>query len=378
MQNKIFQLQGIETEPIERIEEGENEVRYTNMHLLAPGEWTDAASRETVWYSPDGISNLEVDPDNSINIMHDVDNEVSEIGHIDPETVETTDEGMFADVIVETDNAAGEYADENLQKTLETGGAKGFGGPSVEIRSDDTEMNHSRGVPELQSGLVGGAGFVKNPASKTVSFARQSSKKGVALSQTDKGVYRLSEPMDLSALEQTLSEHGIAVDDKDESELQELAEALGISLADDDDPDDDPEEEENGDNPEDEPEDPEEEPEDEPEDEEPDMSQEEMANAIQSLEERLQNIEDMLEQAAQEQEMSEEIEEATQDLADAETVQELEEAKEELDKRLSELEDEPKKPRTLADGEGTESTDESEGTMKPIAQYDARRGTLSR
>lgn len=371
MQDRIFQLGEIEDEPIEREEQGNNTVIYRNMQVLAPGTWTDAASRETIWYSPDGIRNLEVEPDNVVNIAHDVENEVSEVGQMLPESAEATDEGLFVDLEIDTSTAAGEYADENLQTTLESGGAKGFGGPSVEIRSDETEFNQARGLEELKGGIVSGLGLVANPASKSVSFARQTAKKGVALSQTDKGVYRLNAGMQIAQLEETLADHGIDTDDKDGAELMQLADALGISLADDeeeeedeedrenqeDEEDEDMEEEESEDNPEDE---------DEEEDEEPDMSQEDMANAIQSLEERLQNVEDMLEQAAQEQQMSEEIEEATENLADAETVSELQEAKEELDKRLSELEDEPKKPRTLADGDGSEEDNDGPENVTPI------------
>jgi len=362
----VFQLQDLATEPLERTEEDENTVRYSSVHLLAPGTWTDAASQETIWYSPEGIRNLEVMEGAHVSVMHDPQNEVAAIGEIDSETVEATEEGLFADVLIDTSDAAGEFADENLQQTLESGGAVGFGGPSVEIESDQTEYNQARSMQELKGGTVSGLAFVSNPASKTVSFARQTAKKGVALSQEDKAVYRLNAGMELSELEQTLSEHGINTDEKDETELQALAEALGITLAD----DEDEEEEEEPDDEEDE--EPPEDDENEEEEEDEGMDMEQVEERVEALEERLQNVEDMVESAMAaedaeelEEELTEEIESATQDLADAETVQELEAAKEELEARLSSLEDEPKAPKTLADGESSDDGD-FEGVISPV------------
>lgn len=378
--NPLFSLSDIETEPIERIEEGGDTVRYKSILALAPGVWTDSGSRETIWYSPEGIRNLEVVDDNVVNIMHDSENSVSQAGQIDPESVEATDNGLYVDVVVDTTNAAGQYADENMQATLESGGAKGFGGPSVEISAEgqDVEFNNKKGMQELKGGRITGLGFVKSPASKSASFSRQVAQRGVALADAESGrtVMKLqseTHAMDEAELEELREKHGLS-DDVDASTIQELAEAGLLSLEEDDDEEEEDEEEEDTENAEDEDEPPEEEEgdeDDEPEeDEEPDLE-----DQVAAMDERLQNLEDMIESAMAAEDVQEELEAFEEELADAETVSELSEAKEDLEKRLSALEDEPKTPRSLADGEEEE---EMGGSATLAHSYDQRSGTISR
>jgi len=58
-------LKSLESEPIERVEAGDNTVRYTNVKLLSPGIWADAGSQTETYYPPDGIASLEADYDDA-------------------------------------------------------------------------------------------------------------------------------------------------------------------------------------------------------------------------------------------------------------------------------------------------------------------------
>lgn len=354
---KVFQLAGLDTEPIKREELGEGKVAYRNLKLLTSGVWTDAGSQETVWYSPEGIRNLEVTDDNAVNIMHDVDNDVSTIGEIEAGSLEEEGGSLFGDVIIDTSTAAGEYADENMQKSLETNGTKGFGGPSVEIDAEGQkiEFNESKGLPELKAGRLSGLGLVKNPASKPVSFARQTANRGVALADGDnaKGLYLQRDSMNAKAVKNALENNGIDAAELSDDQLSSIAESL---LEDDEDKDEEEEEEEMEDGEEeeempDEGEKEETESEESDDEEETEMEGEEIQVIQEQIDDLWSAVEEMKEAMMSESELSEELESAKEELADADTVQELSEAKEELDKRLSELEDEPEKPKTLSDGD---------------------------
>jgi hypothetical protein len=339
-----FQLAELETEPIEREELADGEVVYRNVKILQSGTWTDSASGETIWYSPRGLENLDVTDDNAINIMHDSDNEVSEVGNLENARAESGE--LFADLRLETDTAAGQYADDNLQQTLETNGAKGFGGPSVEIDAEGQviEFNEDRGVKELKKGRISGLGLVKNPASKPTAFARQTANRGVALSEgqtqfrLDSDVINMADP---ERIRETLEENGVDTSGMDDEELMSMAEMLHDELM------SELQNAEHGNKEE----------EEEEEEEEMDMAGEEMLEEMQALKQRVEVLEDEVEQmefATPEdtEELSEELQETKESLADAETVAELQDAKEELEKRLSELEDKPDKDsmKTLANG----------------------------
>lgn len=367
---RVFQLSELSgTEPIERVEQSDGSVRYRNIKLLSPGVWTDSGSRETIWYSPDGIRNLEVRNDNTVNVMHDVDNDVAAVGEIDPQSVGTDADGnLYGDVVLHMDNPASEFADENLQQALDSGGAKGFGGPSVEIDAEgqEVEFNRRRGMHELTAGYLSGAAFVANPASKPVDFARQTAERSVALSSQESMVYeRQPAGMSQSISKEALLEQFNLSDDielEDDVAVQDImglvADALGQDVADVMDAlgpmmDGDGEEmAEHGDK----------EDEDEEDEEEMEMqAPEELMERIAALEERLESVEDehaqIMNEMVAESDLSDELEEAREELADAETVQELANAKEELDKRLSELENEPKEPKSLADVEDGDEID---------------------
>jgi len=367
-----FTLSELETEPIEREELSENEVVYRNVKILQSGTWTDSGSRETIWYSPRGLDNLEVRENNAINIMHDSDNEVSEVGHLENPRAESGE--LYADLRINTDKAAGEYADDNLKQTLETNGAKGFGGPSVEIDAEgqEIEYNESRGVKELTKGLISGLGLVKNPASKPTAFARQTANRGVALSEGQNHYHLQANSRhmaDIEEIRETLDSAGLGevIDDMSDEEVMDMAENLHGDLMDDLEPEEDMENAEHGDK----------EDEEEDEEEEMDMEADQMLEEMQALKQRVGVLEDEIEQmeyAAPEdtEQLSEELESTKEELADAETVQELQDAKEELDKRLSELEDKPdnQSRKTLAGDAELNGGSESGGHVAFIEDPD--------
>lgn len=372
----ILELAGLDSEPIEREELGDEKVAYRNVKVLQAGVWTDSGSRETIWYSPDGIANLEASGDNVVNIMHDSGNDVSAAGHM--ENLQADDGSLYADIVLDTSKSAGMYADENMQKTLETEGAKGFGGPSVEIAAEgqQVEYNDEKGMQELKKGVVTGLGFVANPASKPVSFARQTAQRGVALSEGEDGQDimlleserdAMNPELDPETLREKLSDLGVDLEDVEDEELEAFAENLLEDDEDEEEGGEDGGESEEGDDPEED-----EEPEEE-EEEGPEMG--EVVETMQAHEERLTNLEDMAESLMAQEDLEEALEDFQQDLADADTVSELSEAREEMEKRLSELEDEPEDPRSLADNEGES---EEVGPVQMVGEFDSRRQTYSR
>lgn len=373
-ERRVFLLSG-SGQTIERIEQDDGSIRYTELTLLSPGEWTDAGSGDTIWYSPSGIENLEWQ-DTTFNLYHDESNDDNAVGEIDAESSYVDDGGnLVADIVLHMDNTASEHADDVLQTQLESGGAKGgLKGPSVEIKTgpEHVEFNQARGLQELVGGNLTGAGLVMQPASKSASFSRQTAEKEVALSgEGSMWVQETERSMSLNELRAKLSDAGFDLEDKSEDELKSLAESLGLESDDEEEEEDEEEEVENEEGGEEE----EGDGENEGEGEEEEEDEMDMETKVQSLEERLQNLEDMIESAMAAEDVQEELEEATQDLADVETVQELEEAKEEIDKRLSELEDKPDY-KTLSDS--GESEEETTGNATLVRGYDSRTGTISR
>ena len=365
--NAQFTLSELDTEPIEREEVGESEVVYRNVKVLESGRWTDSGSGEEIWYSPEGLKNLEVRDDNHINIMHDSGNDVSTVGEMENATAESGE--LYADLRLDTSSAAGEYADENLQQALETNGQQGFGGPSVEIDAEGQKVEHNAkmGVQELKEGYISGLGLVKNPASKPVHFARQTAERGVALSE-GANTYRLEaeqiDMADIDVIRDTMSEAGVDVSEMDDEAVMDMAESLHDDLMDALEmgyhKDDDEEEEEDM--------------------EMQGMGEEEVLNLIQEEVGDLRGEIDELRNEMMGEEMAEELsddlETAKEELAAAETVQELQDAKDDLEKRLSEVEsttkelaEEPEEPRTMADN-GTTSGSSDDGVISFVDDPD--------
>lgn len=352
----IRQLAG----PIERVENSDGSVTYKNLKILSRGVWTDASSKEPTEYIP---KNLDIAEDNTVNIMHDADNDVSAVGHIEADSANVEDHDLYADVTLAMDSPASEYADENLQKTLETKGEKGFGGPSVEIPGEGLELDYSGEYPKVSDGVINGLGFVKSPAAKTTAFSQQTRERSVAMSAEDgqeaKAMYQKRTLMEPDDVRDRLEQAGVDTSDMSDEDVVSMAESLHGDLMDMMDADmeeyeDDEEEEEDADMADDENN---EEGEDEEDMEEEDAEMQD--DAVDVLEEQIDDlwgeIEDMKEAMMSEAELSEALEDTREELADAETASELAEATEELDKRLSELEEEPEDPKTLADsGDGDE------------------------
>ena len=374
-------LKSLDTEPIERIDEGGNTVRYKSLKLLSPGVWSDAGSQTATYYPPDGIANLQADYDESehdgppVNIMHDLDmdtfeaHEASVAGHIDPDTLDTDDEGnLFADIVFDTSTGAGQFADENLQSTLENEGTVGFGGPSVEIPAEGLIQEHDaqRDMPRVDGGLLSGAALVMDPASKSVNFAREAARRPVAMSASgesgkvlthesdDMAGKALADPDDIRS---ELEQYNIDTEGMDDDDLMEFAEALHSDLMDalemgdyeDDGEDEEDAEMENGEDMEDDEED---------EDDDTEMQGEDMEavmERVQNLASRLEDVEDAVSQAMTAEDVDAELEDAAGNkLADAETVKTLKADKEELEDRIKELENQPAESKTLTDAQDFE------------------------
>ena len=391
-------LKSLDTEPIEKIEEGDNLVRFTSIRLLAPGVWSDAGSETATYYPPEGIANLEAHYDSDkhdgppVNIMHDLDmdefepHEASVAGYIDPDSLDTDDEGnLYGDLVFDTSNGAGMYAAENLESTLESEGAVGFGGPSVEIPAEGLQQTHdeTRDMPRVDGGRLSGAGMVFNPASKSVNFAREAARRPVAMSASgESGKVLVHESVDMRTLEaepddvrDALDQYGLGdvIGDMDDEEMMDfasrlhddimdlLAESDDTSLEYDDKEKDDYDEED--------------------EDEDSEMEDgdelETVMERVQNLASRLEDVEDAVSQAMTADDVDAELEDAAGNkLADAETVKTLKEAKDELETRIAELEDQPAESKTLTDAQDGEDFDWS--AADDGIDYDPATGSMSR
>ena len=356
---------------IERVEQSDGSVRYTDIKILSEGVWTDQSSKKPTHYAP---ANLEVAEDNTVNIAHDDDNDVSAVGQIDAESAYVEDGDMYADVVFHMENAASEYADENMRQTLETGGEKGFGGPSVEIPPQGLEISErgELGYPKTEAGVIDGLGLVTNPASKPTAFDTQTANRQVALAsgESGKALVRQRDLMSPEELREILNNYGFEnLDDMSDEDVMEVAEDLHEDLmgelAPDEGEGDGAEAGDYGD--------------DEEDDDDEDGSEMADGEAIDVIEEQIDDLwdamDDLKESMATEDEMSEELAEAKADLAEADTVAELQDAKDELDKRLSAIEDQEKERKTLADDDGN-GFDYSEADAG--MDYDPATGSMSR
>jgi len=356
-------LKSLESEPIERVEAGDNTVRYTNVKLLSPGIWADAGSQTETFYPPEGIAALEPDFDESahdgppLNIMHDLDtdewkaHEASVAGHIDPDSLDTDDDGnLYGDLVLDTATGAGQFADENLQSTLEKEGTVGFGGPSVEIPARGLKQSHDpqRDMPRVDGGLLTGVALVMDPASKSVNFAREAARRPIAMSGTNaKALTRQGARMAPKILEadpgevrEILDMFGLDTDDLDDAEVMDMAEDLHGDLMDELEGDGDMEMESH---------DGEEDDEDEEEDAEMEADDgmnddiDAVQDRVQNLASRLEDLEDMVANAMTDEELQAELAEAKgNELAAADTV-------DEIDRRLEQLEERGEEARTLTD-----------------------------
>lgn len=170
----------LQADEIKRVENAPGDptgsVRYKNVALLAPGEWTDSTSRTTYYYSPEGIrASVDNWADDNLHLNHDGDQTIlADIGYIDTETARTDTEGkLVADIVFHGRTDQSRNAEELMQLAMETDGARGIGGPSVEIVDTTDEWNEERGVFETTEMMFSGAGLVTRPASESVAFSEQ-------------------------------------------------------------------------------------------------------------------------------------------------------------------------------------------------------------
>ena len=403
-------LKSLEPEPIERVEADGDTVRFRNLKLLSPGVWSDAGSQTATYYPPEGIANLEAHYNESehngppVNIMHDLDmdtfeaHEASVAGYVDPETLDTDDDGnLFGDVVFDTSKGAGQFADENLQSTLENKGAVGFGGPSVEIPGEGLQQTHDpqRDMPRVDGGRLTGVAMVMDPASKSVNFAREAARRPIAMADGSKDAKALTlEDEDMRALEadpadirDALDQYGLGdvIGDMDDEEMMDFAGRLHDDimdlLAESDDTALEYEDKEKEDDYEDK-----EKEEHEDDDDEEDTEMEDEPNddigalqdSVANLSSRLEDVEDALSQAMSAEDVSAELEDATGNkLADAETVKTLQAEKEELEQRVEELENVGKESKTLTDAQDAEE-DFDWSTADDGVSYDPATGSMSR
>ena len=384
---------------IERVERDDGSVVYKRLRILAPGRWTDSGSKETIWYSPEGVRNLEITEDNAVNIMHDLDgsgeaNEASTVGHLDPESSQTDSEGnKYADLVLHMDNAASEYADENLQAALESNGEVGFGGPSVEIPADGQELEYddSQGLYELVDGKIDGLGLVFDPAAKSIDFSYETQRRAVALSDGSQEAIYLENRDDSMNAGKIREKLNLSVDVDDET-LVEMAKAgaLDLELEDEDEEGEEEEEEaedEEGEEEEEEAEDeemeegdeeeevPEGDDEDDEEEEDTEMEGDELRQEVETLRSEVDELKaelgNLMDKMAEQSELEEATGELKTELADADTVEEIE-------ARLSSIEDEPKEPRIMSDeDETTDSDDFDWSNVDEGVRHDSARGSTS-
>jgi hypothetical protein len=172
---------------IKRTEEGDDKVRYTNVMLLGPGEWTDSASRTTVYYAPDAIKKSAgnwIDPRDGepvekapLNHHHQHDVPAENVGYVDTRTCTADADGhLYADIVFHRRTQRSREMEEMMKLAMEEEGQEGLGGISVEIPADDTDWDEGRGMEVMEEMWFSGAGLVMNPASATVSFENQSSR----------------------------------------------------------------------------------------------------------------------------------------------------------------------------------------------------------
>jgi len=352
---------GLDTTPIERDELSDGRVRYANLKLVDSGVWTDQNSQTPTLYDERTFSNTEPDYDTRefdgppVNIAHDIHkdgpqrnepHEASVAGHIDPDSLRTDGDALYGDLVLNTDDSAGAFADDNLRSALENDGTAGFS-PSVELMP--TELRNATGShaeEHVAAAELTGLGLVRDPASKSVDLRHETQNRAVAMAASDQSdKARVYERMLMSPdeLREILDNYGLeGLDEMSDEDVMEVASDLHEDLMGELAPDEESEDEEPemGDYED-----------DEDEDDEMEMADDGVLDMIQEeLDDLWDTVDEMKADMATESEMSN----VREELAAADSVAELKEAKDELDKRLSRIEEQEKDTKTLADAEGEE------------------------
>ena len=248
--------------PIQR-EESDDGIRYSNILILAPGEWTDGATGETLFYSPDLTEHIASEPaervperngrtQNIVNFDHNKQEQLAEVGHFDVDSLARDDHGnLYADVILWNDTSMSQDAVALMDRALETEGQQGAGGFSVEIpfENERTEYDKDRGMEAMVAGDLAGLAIARQSASAPAATAQQFADRAIALSNdADPGrVYvgdRLTEGSRQSGRMEIEStddlERALADVDGEESveieitgdNVEEIAEAIGGAQSD--------------------------------------------------------------------------------------------------------------------------------------------------
>jgi hypothetical protein len=185
--------------PVERVEQEGDAVSYQNLLLIGPGEWTDSAQEETIYYSPEAIHGLADDAeervvDTSVNVNHENTDQLKQVGSFDPESLETDEHGhLYGDVTLHGRTQASEDAIGLMDLALESDGEQGAGGLSVEIpmEGERTEWNRDRGMEEMVAFNLGGLAIVTAAASEPAAFDQQFQKRAVAMAADDDASVRV-------------------------------------------------------------------------------------------------------------------------------------------------------------------------------------------
>lgn len=181
--------------PIDR-QETDDGVRYTNVLILAPGEWTDGATGETLFYSPDLTEHIASEPaervperngrrQNIVNFDHAKGKQLKEVGHFDVDSLTRDAHGnLYADVVLWNDTTPSQDAVALMDRALKTDGQQGAGGFSVEIpfENEVTEFDRDRGVEKMVAGDLAGLAIATDSASAPAATAQQFAERTTALS----------------------------------------------------------------------------------------------------------------------------------------------------------------------------------------------------
>jgi hypothetical protein len=390
----------LDKQPIERDMMAGGEVAYRNIKLLDEGVWTDQNSRTPTLYDETTFQNLEASFDRKYegpptNIAHDVHklgedkgevHEASVAGYVEPRSLRSDGDSLYGDLIFDTETAAGDFADANLESTLQNNGTAGFS-PSVELDPIELQStpDHPRASEHVEKARLTGVGLVRDPASESVDFAQETRDRAIALSShNDKTpeprvTYMSKHLMDMGEVREILTNAGVdGVADMTDEEVGECATMLHDDLMAEitdsdmgmyaayggDDDDMDMMDEDDMDMMDDEDEDDDTDLKDHAEHSDMDMA--EMESQMSNVMSRLEDLEDAMADS-----MS--ASKAASKLASADTVEKLQKEKKELERRLSDLEDQPAEPKTLAEGDERDYTDADTGY-----QYDSARGSMSR
>jgi hypothetical protein len=360
----------IDTEPIKREDLGDGRVKYSNIKLVSEGVWTDQNSKTPTLYDERTFENVDPEYPREFdgppaNIAHDIHkdgpkagepHEASIGGYIEPDSVRTDGEALFGDIILDTEDAAGAFADENLKSALENDGTAGFS-PSVELMPTELrEAEHPHAEEHVAAAELTGVGLVRDPASETVDLRHETQNRAVAMAangRSDKA--RVYQRRDMSADNDVTDEiraevlsRELSIEDV-ESDAENIADELDVDVAavmevlepllemPDEDEDGEGAEMEDGEDDE------------EEDDEDKEMQEEALEGLREQIDDLWAEIEDLKDGMATEEEMTSNLEDAKADLAAADTVTELREAKEELDKRLSKIEEQDGEKRTMSE-----------------------------